>query len=184
MADTTYARAVLRRWPTALALVSAALTWGGSESAEGVAALGEVLPLLPLLYLVVAKLRRREASWPVLAILVVPFIGLRFLDVIEPSAVVAGVALAVLVWGGIDGRLRKPDEFRLQALGMFGFGALAAAGLIVDPDVGRYIVAAGWFFHGVWDFVHLKRDKVVSRSYAEWCGVVDVLIAAQLVLAL
>jgi hypothetical protein len=54
----------------------------------------------------------------------------------------------------------------------------------VDPDLGRYLVAAGWFGHGIWDFVHLKLDKVVARSYAEWCGVLDVLIAAELVFKL
>jgi hypothetical protein len=43
-------------------------------------------------------------------------------------------------------------------------------------------VAAGWFLHGVWDFVDLRLDKVVARSYAEWCGVLDVLIAAGLLL--
>jgi hypothetical protein len=63
---------------------------------------------------------------------------------------------------------------------MVGFGALALVGLILDPDLGRYLVAAGWFLHGVWDFVHLRADKVVARSYAEWCGVLDVLIAAEL----
>jgi hypothetical protein len=54
----------------------------------------------------------------------------------------------------------------------------------VDPDLGRYLVAAGWFLHGIWDFVHLRADKVVARSYAEWCGVVDVLIAVELVFRL
>jgi hypothetical protein len=29
-----------------------------------------------------------------------------------------------------------------------------------------FAVAAGWFGHGVWDFVHLKLDKVVARCYA------------------
>jgi hypothetical protein len=68
----------------------------------------------------------------------------------------------------------------VQALGMVGFGALALVALSVDPDLGRYLVAAGWFLHGIWDFVHLWLDKVVARSYAEWC-VIDVLVAAQLV---
>jgi hypothetical protein len=63
---------------------------------------------------------------------------------------------------------------------MVGFGALALVALSVDPDLGRYLVAAGWFLHGIWDFVHLWLDKVVARSYAEWC-VIDVLVAAQLV---
>jgi uncharacterized membrane protein YhaH (DUF805 family) len=169
------------RWPTALALGLSALTFGGSESDEVVAGLSVVLLLLPLLYLVVAKLRRRQATWPVLVVGITPFIALRALDVIAPAAVLSAVALVVLVWGAVDGRLRRPDPFRVQALGMVGFGALALAGLVVDPDLGRYLVAAGWFLHGVWDFVHLKLDRVVARSYAEWCGVLEVVIAAELV---
>jgi hypothetical protein len=172
------------RWPTALALGMSALTFGGSESEEGVAGLAEVLLLLPLLYLVVAKLRRRQASWPVLVVGITPFIALRGLDVIAPAAVISAVALLVLVWGAVDGQLRLPGPFRVQALGMLGFGALALAGLAADPDLGRYLVAAGWFLHGIWDFVHLRLDKVVARSYAEWCGVVDVVIAAELVFKL
>ncbi|MEU4326704.1 hypothetical protein [Nonomuraea dietziae] len=175
---------VLRRWPTALAAGIAFLSLGGGGSDQGVAALANVLMLLPLLYLIVAKVRRRQASWPVLAALVVSFVLLRALDVMPPSAFFSAVALAVLVWGAVDGQLHRPGPFRTQALGMAAFGALALAGLIVDPDLGRYLVAAGWLFHGVWDFVHLKLDKVVARSYAEWCGVFDVLIAAQLVFML
>jgi hypothetical protein len=38
----------------------------------------------------------------------------------------------------------------------------------LDPHVGIYLLAAGWFLHGVWDFVHLRIDKV------------DVLVAVQL----
>jgi hypothetical protein len=186
MASTTPTRRPLTqrlkdRWPTALAIGPWALSLGGGTSDEGVAALSEVLLLLPLLYLVVAKLRRPQASWPGLLVGITSIIALRVLDVIAPAAVFSAVALVVLVWGAVDGQLRRPDPFRLQALGMLGFGALALAGLVVDPDLGRYLVAAGWFGHGIWDFVHLKLDKVVARSYAEWCGVLDVLIAAELV---
>ncbi|MGW9592894.1 hypothetical protein ACWHLZ_21565 [Streptomyces chartreusis] len=69
---------------------------------------------------------------------------------------------------------------RRQAGGAVLFCGLALAGLAVDADLGRCLVAAGWFLHGVWDFVHLWRDKVLSRTFAEWCGVIDVLVAAQL----
>jgi hypothetical protein len=167
-------------WPIALALAMAAATFGGSETGEGVAALSEALPLLPLLYLLVAKLRRPEASWPLLVVLIAPFIALRALDVIAPAAVYSAVALTVLVWGAVEGQLRRPDPFRVQALGMLGFGALALAGLVLNPDLGRWLVAAGWFLHGVWDLVHFKLDKVVARSYALWCGVLDIGIAAEL----
>jgi hypothetical protein len=175
---------VLRRWPTALALGTAALTLGASKSDEGVMTFAGILPLLPLVYLVVAKLRRRQASWPTLAVGLVLIAALLALDVLAPATGLAAVALVVLVWGAVDGQLGRPDPFRVQALGMLGFGVLALAGLAVDPDQGRYLVAVGWFLHGVWDFVHLKLDRVEARSYAEWCGVLDVLVAAQLVLEL
>ncbi|WP_344485358.1 hypothetical protein [Glycomyces endophyticus] len=45
-----------------------------------------------------------------------------------------------------------------------------------------YAVAAGWFAHGVWDVAHHRADAGVARTGAEWCAVVDLLIAAQLVL--
>ena len=94
------------------------------------------------------------------------------------------MALTVLVWGAVDGQLRRSDPFTVQTLGMLGFGALALAGLVVDPDLGRYLVAAGWFLHGVWDFVHLELDKVVAPSYTLWCGVIDIGIAFELALKL
>ena len=172
-------RPVLRRWPTVLAAGLAVANLGGGESDDAVQALADVLLLLPLLYLIVAAMRRRRASWPVLVVLVAAMIALWAVDVVAPSAVVVAVALLVLVVGAVRGQLAS-GTFRLQAWGMLGFGVVALAGLAVDPDLGRYVVAAGWFGHGIWDLVHLRADKVVSRSYAEWCAVVDVLIAIEL----
>jgi hypothetical protein len=59
------------------------------------------------------------------------------------------------------------DGLLLSVLAMLGFGALAPAGLIMDPDLGRYLAAAGFFLHGGWDFVYCKLDRVVARSQAE-----------------
>ncbi|RBQ21022.1 hypothetical protein DP939_08185 [Spongiactinospora rosea] len=169
------------RWPTALALAGAALMIGGGGPGQGVGGFGHILPLLPLLYLVMAKLRRREWTWPGLGIGSVAVFGLQALDI--PAAVVlSGIALVVLVWAGVDGQVRRDGALRTQALGMLIFGGLALAGLAVDPELGRYLVAAGWFFHGVWDFAHLRANKVVARSFAEWCGVVDIVIGLALVL--
>jgi len=173
---------IVRRWPIAVGIASVVAFSGGGVSDDGVAGLGEALLLLPLGYLVLAKIRRRNAAWLVLFAGLAAIVALRAIDVVAPSAFLSAVALVVLVWGAADGQLRKPDMFRVQAWGMLGFGALALAGLAVEPELARYIVAAGWFFHGIWDYVHLRLDKVVSRSYAEWCAAVDIVVAVQLVM--
>ncbi|TDD35980.1 hypothetical protein E1287_12485 [Actinomadura sp. KC06] len=179
----TVATIARRFWPAALAVAMAGTTMGGGGP-EQVTALAQALSLLPLLYLLVETFRWRRWSWAVLAALLASFTVVEAVDVVDPAAVVAGVALAVLVWGGVRGRLFRSRDLQIQALGMIGFGAVALTGLIIDPDAGRYIVAAGWLVHGLWDLVYIKLDKVVLRSYAQWCFVVDVLIAASLVIVL
>ncbi|MFB6641118.1 hypothetical protein ACFCYF_28165 [Streptomyces chartreusis] len=106
--------------------------------------------------------------------------GLAAQDTVAPSTVLVGLAAVLLLWGGVRGTPQGRAVLAVQAGGAVLFCGLALAGLAVDADLGRYLVAAGWFLHGVWDFGHLWRDKVVSRTFAEWCGVIDVLVAAQL----
>ncbi|MGC4959621.1 hypothetical protein ACLQ2P_41035 [Actinomadura citrea] len=179
-------RALLRRWPTAVALAAAALIVGGGlgDLDEAVSGFGELMLLLPLEYLILDRIGRRGASWPVVGSLVVAIVAIDILDVVPLSAVIVAAALVLLVWGVVAGTPDGRAIFGAQAAGMLGFGAIALVGLAVDPDLGRYLVAAGWLLHGVWDVVHLKLDKVVSRSYAEACGVVDMAVAAMLVFLL
>ncbi|MGW3943030.1 hypothetical protein [Streptomyces phaeochromogenes] len=175
-----------RRWPTALAVALVILTMadGSGELADTVGAFGDALPLLPLLYVIIHQVGNPRVTWPVLGAGVATMVALGAQDVLSQPVALVAIALAVLIWGAVRGTPHGRATFGVQAAGAFVFGALALAGLAVDPDLGRYLVAAGWFFHGVWDFVHLKLDKVVARSFAEWCGVVDVLIAVHLLFLL
>ncbi|MDF3145265.1 MULTISPECIES: hypothetical protein [unclassified Streptomyces] len=183
-ADRPHPAAVLkRRWPTALALVVVTLNViasGSEDVADAVGGFGETLPLLPLIYLVVHQTGKPQATWPVLGAGLVAVFALPLQDVVAPSTVLVALALVLLAWGAVRGTPHGRATFGAQAVGALVFCGLASAGLAVDPDLGRYLVAAGWFFHGVWDFVHLRLDKVVSRTFAEWCGVIDVLVAVQL----
>ncbi len=169
-----------RRWPTALGVLFAADSLFGEVTDETVGTFAAVLMILPLVYLILAVAQRRRWTWPVLLVLVAIFIALRLQERVESSVVFLAVALGAAVWGAGRGRHRERD-FQVQIAGMVGFGALALAGLAVDADLGRYLVAAGWLAHSAWDFVHLALDRVVSRSYAEWCGVFDVLIGTSLI---
>ncbi|MFF4270245.1 hypothetical protein [Streptomyces sp. NPDC001536] len=179
------AHAVTRRWPTCLAVAiwAAQAVAGASDSlADSVKGFGEVLPLLPLLYVVINQLGTPRVTWPVLGGGLVLVFGLQALDLVSPAGVMVGLALGVLLWGMVRG---APHPLGVQAVGVAVFGALAVTGLVADPEVGRWLVAAGWFFHGLWDLAHLTLERlkgIVAPTFAEWCAVVDVLVGVELLL--
>lgn len=169
----SWAAAIMHRWPTWLAIALAALTVGGST----VESLADVLPMLAFFYLAAAVLQRRQATWVVAVATVAAFAALRLQDWVDPVVAFLVAALALVLWGAVRGQLRRRGTLVVEMAGMVGFTAIALAAVSVDPNLGRYIVAAGWFGHAAWDFAHFRADKVVSRSFAEWCAVFDVLRA-------
>jgi hypothetical protein len=169
----SWAAAIKHRWPTWLAIALAALTVGGST----VESLADVLPMLAFFYLAAAVLQRRQATWLVAVATVAAFAALRLQDWVDPVVAFSVAALAFVLWGAVRGQLRRRGALVVEMAGMVGFTAIALAAVSVDSDLGRYIVAAGWFGHAAWDFAHFRADKVVSRSFAEWCTVFDVLRA-------
>lgn len=90
-------------------------------------------------------------------------------------------ALAYLVIGLVRGELRRPRPALAQLGGVVAFGAVAVVALLVDPDVGRYVVAAGWFAHAAWDVVHFRARLVVPTWYSLACVVVDAFVGVSLV---
>lgn len=176
-----------RRWPTALALTVWAAQAAASTSDtldDSVTGFAEILPLLPLLYVVINQTGTPRSTWPVLGGGLALVFGLQALDLVSPAGVMVGLALAVLLWGMVRGTPHGRENLALQAAGAVVFGALAVTGLLVDPDLGRWFVAAGWFCHGIWDFAHLTLARlkgVVAPTFAEWCAVVDMLVGMELV---
>jgi len=170
-----------RRWPTVLGFALGADVFLGEVTDATTHGYARLLMLMPLLYVVVAVLRRRGVTWPVFGVLIALFVLLRLQDRVEPAVVLLAAAVGATIWGAGHGRHREPD-FRLQLAGMIGFAAVAVGGLAVHPDLGRYLVAAGMLAHGIWDWVHLAKDRTVARSYAEWCGALDVTVAVGLVI--
>lgn len=179
-------RVLLHRWPTAfaLALTVPGLVLGASgDPADSVHGYGGFLPILPLLYVVIHQTGKPKVTWPVLVVGAAFAFGLQALDLVSPAGVMVAVALAVLLRGAVRGTPHGPTVFRVQAAGAVLFGTLAVTGLVLDPDLGRYLVAAGWFLHGVWDLAHLRLRRlqgIVAPTFAEWCAVVDVVVAVEL----
>jgi hypothetical protein len=48
----------------------------------------------------------------------------------------------------------------------------------VARELGAYLVAFALLGRAAWDAYHYLRDRVVARSYAEFCGVLDLLVGA------
>ena len=170
-----WADVLVHRWPTALGIAVAALAAFDLENGLEFAAL---TVLMALVYLGAAALDRRWSAWVVLlaGLPLVPFIPPTAW--ISASVVLLVVAAVFLVVGVARGRLVKPGGLPLQTAGMLAFGSIVLVALYVGPDLGGKLVAVAILGHAAWDAYHYLRDRVVPRSYAEFCAVVDLLLGA------
>lgn len=143
----------------------------GAELAAVVAASG-------LVYLAAAALQKPWAAWPTFLVTVVVIalgqVGILAIDPTWPLLALAGALFAYGLWA----RTRRPASgLPLQAVGMLVFGAVAGAAVILGGDAGGYLVAAGLLAHAAWDVHHHRANKAVVRSLAEFCCVLDIVLA-------
>jgi len=176
----TPAAAVLRRWPTWLGIGLAA--WVALDLSEG-DDLGPGLVAMAVVYLAAAALGRPAAAW---AVFPATFLIVLTSQELASDAVAMwlqiGLAVAFVAYAVARGAGRGDDRtFTRQAVAMVGFAAVAGAALAVGDDAGAYAIAAGLFGHAVWDAYHHRRNEAVARSYAEFCSVLDVLVAVAVV---
>ncbi|GLQ53686.1 hypothetical protein GCM10010862_09450 [Devosia nitrariae] len=147
----------------------------GGELASIVAASG-------LVYLAAAALERPRFAWPVfigsVVVITAAKLGLVGMDA---TWILLGLAALFLGYGLLRGAARSADGLPLQTIAMVGFGAVAVVALYLNEVAGAYLVAAGLFAHAAWDVYHHRANKVVARSLAEFCCVLDVLLAAAIV---
>jgi len=170
---------VRRRWPTLAGLGFAALV--AFDLASGVE-LAPVLAASAAVYLGAAALRRPAAAWPLFfAITAIITVARLLADRFEPTWVILAGAVALGVYGLLRGAGRPGYGLPLQTLALLGFGAAAGGALVVNPELGAYLVAAGLLGHAAWDAYHHRTNRVVVRSMAEFCLVLDTALAAAIV---
>ncbi len=169
----TWAAAIMHRWPTALGIAVAPLTAFDLDDGTEFAAL---TVLMALVYLGAAALDRPWSAWVVLlAGLPIAFF-IPSASGAVPSVALLVAALVFLALGVARGQWQRPGGLPLQSAGMLVFGSAALVALYVDMDLGGKVVAMAILGHAAWDAYHLLRNRVVSRSYAEFCAVVDLLL--------
>lgn len=171
------AGSVGRRWPALAGIVFAALVAIGM--ANGVEQ-APVLAAAATVYIGCAALQKPGAAWPIFLGTVAVITVAKLLDV-DATLIVLGCGLALGVYGLLRGVLRPGHGLPLQTLALLGFGAVAAIALFVDTDLGAYLVAAGLLGHSAWDLHHYRTDRVVVRSLAEFCLLLDATLAVLIV---
>ena len=170
---------LMHRWPAALGVAVAGLAAFDLDDGREFATL---TVLLALVYLGAAALDRRWSAWVLL------LAGVLLTNVIpstwgiDPSVVFLVAAPVFLALGVARGQLRKPGGLPLQTAGMLAFGATVLVALNVDPDLGGKLVAIALIGHAAWDAYHYVQNRVVPRSYAEFCVFVDFLLGAAILL--
>jgi hypothetical protein len=171
----------MSRWPTAagiaLAVFVALDMTTGSELAAVLAASG-------LVYLGAAALRNPSSAWPLFfgtfAVITATKIGILTVDA---TRVFLALAVLLALYGWLRGAAHPIGNLPLQAIAMVVIGTAAAFALRTGGDAGAYVVAAGLLGHAAWDVYHHRVNKVVVRSMAEFCGVLDTLLALAIVIA-
>jgi len=177
------------RWPTAAAIVAFA------GAAVVIAALdleveifGPIVVTMAAIYLMAYALGRPWTVWIALAVLTTVLSVLLVLDLLDVLPVDTAVAMSivgVLLWLWTVARRLFTDTgtFSLQTAGLVGFGAVTLVCGALAPRWGILLVGVGFLAHGAWDAYHYRVDKVVHRPYAEFCGVLDLLIGSALIVA-
>jgi hypothetical protein len=166
-------------WPIVAAIVFASFVAFGSGPSDHT----DVAPVVTasaFVYLGAAALKRRAAAWPMFFVSVIVItVGFRVpgLDPSWSSWAMVGIAAVLLVYGLIRGALRPPWGVPLQAAAMAVFAAAAIAAVHLDVMWAGLLVGAGLFAHTAWDVFHLRAERVVARSMAMFCAVLDTFLA-------
>jgi hypothetical protein len=163
-----------RLWPAALAVVVAAATAFGVTDGRQVA---PMVAASGLVYLAAAASGRRGAAWIAFGI-TVPLIAVDKLTGFDSTPWILALAAVMLVVGLAGRRTRPWWGLPLQTAAMLVLGAIAVAALFLDATVGGLLVAAALLGHAGWDIHHHRTGRVVDRSLATFCAVLDILVAA------
>lgn len=173
VAGPTGARTLLHRWPTLLALALIAVNV--TDLGDGLE-LAVLLPVGAVGYLAIAVLDRPRLTWTVLVLLLAAVTAVRAAGLDEwPLLIAAGTALVIA--GLVGGQLRRPGLYALQPVAAAVFVLLGLLALAVSPGAGRWVLAAALAGHAGWDAAHWRADRIVARSFAEWCAVLDLGLA-------
>jgi hypothetical protein len=177
------------RWPiaVALAVVAGAVTVIGlvNEQAE---LFGPAVATMAGIYLMAYALGRPWTAWLAFVILSVVVTGLHLLArllalPVDPAVGMTLLLVPLWVWAATRRRSSPTRTFSVQTAGMMVFGAITLLTATTQPQVGTAVAGVGFLAHGIWDAYHYRVNLVVTRSWAQFCAIVDVGVGIALIIA-
>jgi hypothetical protein len=165
---------VTRYWPALAGLAVAAMSAYGIASGADVAA---VVAASGFVYIAAAALGRRAFAWPAFGVAFVLILVERFVPVADPIWTMLAVAAVLAVVGVLRGALRPRSGLPLQAAAMLVLGAVALVAAQAQPVLAGSLVAGALLVHAAWDVHHHRTGRVVVKSMAEFCCVLDTVLA-------
>jgi hypothetical protein len=167
-------------WPIIAAIAFASFVAFGSGPADHTD-FAPVVTASAFVYLGAAALNHRKAAWPVFFVsvfVITAGFAVPGLDPSWSSWAMAAIAALLLMYGLIRGAWRRPLwGVPLQTAAMAVFAAAAIVALHLDSMWAGLLVGAGLFAHTGWDVFHLRAERVVARSMALFCAVLDTFLA-------
>lgn len=165
---------IARRWPAVAGLAVAAMSAYGIASGADVAA---VVAASGFVYIAAAAVGRPMAAWPAFGVSFVLMVLEKVVPAAEPTATMLAVAAVLAVVGVARGGLRPRSGLPLQAAAMLVLGVLALVAAQAQPVLAGVLVAVALLAHAAWDVHHHRTGRVVVASMAEFCAVLDTVLA-------
>ncbi|GAA2702269.1 hypothetical protein GCM10010412_100290 [Nonomuraea recticatena] len=140
-----------------------------------------IIILAAMCYLAAAALGSRRSGWVMLGVAVITVVVAKATG-LDPTATLLAMGAGFAVYGFLRGSRIDRRELAIQSLGFAGFSAIALTAMMVDPLLAAHLAATAAIGHAIWDVITFYRDKVVERSLAEFCFVLDFGLGAVLLL--
>lgn len=169
---------LLARWPLLLGLLALFLNLANGADPHVTAM---IIIIASTCYLAAAAIGSPRSVWMMVAVVSVTIVLARVTG-LDPTATVLVLGAGFAVLGFLRGSTAGRRESGRQALAFMGFSAIALIAMTSGPTAAVYLAAAATIGHAGWDVIHLVRNKVVSRSLAEACLVLDLGLGIALLL--